>query len=102
MSFTYLQEVTLPQTITRIENNAVRYTDLTEITIPAVCEYLGDDPFQGVPLVSVYVMSTTPPTINNNPFNTRTIRNIYVPAESVALYKETWTRYQNLIQAMPQ
>ena len=102
MSYTYLQEVTLPQTITRIENNALRFTYLTEITIPAACEYLGADSFQGVPLVSVYVMATTPPTINSNPFNTSTIRNIYVPAESVALYKETWTRYQNLIQAIPE
>jgi len=100
MSGSHLQEVTLPQSITRIENNAFRYTDLTEITIPAACEYLGADSFQSVPLVSAYVMSTTPPTINSNPFNTSTIRNIYVPAESVALYKETWTRYQSLIQAM--
>lgn len=101
MAGSHLQEVTLPQSITRIENNALRFTYLTEITIPAACEYLGADSFQGVPLVSVYVMATTPPTINSNPFNTSTIRNIYVPAESVALYKETWTRYQNLIQAMP-
>lgn len=100
MAGSHLQEVTLPQSITRIENNALRFTYLTEITIPAACEYLGADSFQGVPLVSVYVMATTPPTINSNPFNTSSIRNIYVPAESVALYKETWTRYQSLIQAM--
>lgn len=101
MSFSPLQEVTLPQTITRLESNALRYTMLTEITIPAACEYLGADSFQNVPLVSVYVMATTPPIINRNPFDTSTIRNIYVPVESVALYKETWTMYQNLIKAMP-
>lgn len=100
MSGSHLCELTLPQTIKRLEANALRLTDLTRITIPSGCVFLGADSFQSVPLISVTMLGVTPPEISNNPFNTRTLQVIYVPAESVALYKETWTRYQNLIQAM--
>ena len=49
----------------------------------------------------IYMHSKTPPEVANNPFGK--VRNIYVPAESVNLYKTApnWSEYAEHIVAMP-
>ena len=90
-------------------------TSLTEMTLPASITSIGAYAFQQCyGLQKITILATTPPTLElapgNNNANTYqfTFRYpdtypIYVPAESVELYKTTerWSYYASRIQAIP-
>jgi hypothetical protein len=67
---TYLTSITLPHTITKIESSAFANANN---------------------LSSLTVYATTPPILEGDPFiNTETQLTIYVPAESLTDYQNTW------------
>ena len=54
-------------------------------------------------LTSVTIEATTPPTLGNNVFYNTNECPIYVPSESVEIYKAAngWSNYASRIQAIP-
>lgn len=75
-----------------------------DLIIPEGVTSIGDGAFYECGLFnSVIVNCTTPPTIGADVFdNTIILTNIYVPAESVDLYKSAsgWSTYANIITAI--
>lgn len=119
---TSLTDITIPNTVTRINTNAfygstlrsVTYQGtsglqrieagafsglnyLTTITIPASVNYIGNSAFAGSSqLASVTVLGTTPATIGSNVFaGNASGRKIYVPDEQVTTYQGAagWSTY---------
>ena len=119
---TSLTDITIPNTVTRINTNAfygstlrtVTYQGtsglqrieagafsglnyLTTISIPASVNYIGNSAFAGSSqLASVTVLRTTPATLGNNVFaGNASGRKIYVPDEQVATYQGAagWSTY---------
>ena len=46
-------------------------------------------------------MATVPPSLDHYAFDTNSVFDIFVPAESVNVYKSEWTEYADRIQAIP-
>ena len=90
-----LQSITLPIGLTKIGYFAFRNCgSLKTITIPETVSTIGKLAFQfASSLVSVYFTSTTPPTFDGgSPFYSNGDGfTIYVPMESVELYKSKWS-----------
>ena len=104
MYCTSLASVTLPEGLTSIPDNCFYCCiSLTSVTLPASLESIGLSAFYYCSsLESVTVNATTPPTLGNNVFaNTADALTVYVPAESVATYKENWSAYEDKIVAIP-
>ena len=125
-----LTSITIPNSVTSIGNYAFYYcTNLTSITIPNSVTTIGHGAFSscsgltsvtignGVTtigqsafsncsgLTSITVQATTPPSLgDNSPFaGNASGRKIYVPSESVNIYKSTsvWLDYASDIEAIP-
>ncbi len=100
-----LTSVTIPNSVTSIENNAFYIcTSLTSVTIPNSVTSIGGAAFWSCrSLTSVTNEATTPQEINSNVFNNVNISKIplYVPAQSIDLYKaaDVWKKFD--IQAIP-
>ena len=90
-----LKNITLPYGLTTIGVATFRYCErLKTITIPETVSTIGHLTFQfASSLVSVYFTSTTPPTFEGGgPFYANGEGfTIYVPMESVELYKNEWS-----------
>lgn len=101
-----LESVTMSNSIVSIGvyafNNCPK---LTSITIPSTTKEIGYEAFrQCSRLSSVTVLAVTPPTLGSNVFALNANnRKIYVPAESVDIYKAAngWSTYASAIEAIP-
>lgn len=100
-----LKSINIPNGTTSIGNNAFQSTGLTSVTIPNSVTSIGGASFYGCSsLTSVTILATTPPTlVNANAFKNTNNCPIYVPAESVNLYKNAtnWSSLASRIQAIP-
>ena len=123
-----LTEITIPNNVTSIGKKAfeecsnlvsvnslgsITYIDeftfydcakLRNVTIPASVISIGNAAFYRCSNLTLYCKPTTPPTLDNNAFPYKTsLSAIYVPAESVNLYKgETnWIEYADYIFVEP-
>lgn len=99
----------IPNTVTKIEYSAFyNNSKLTAITIPNSVTTLEGESFRYCSkLESVTIESTTPPTMRHTVYgtyetfgNNKAGRKIYVPAESVDIYKsaEGWSKYADYIE----
>ena len=101
-----LTSVTIPNSVTSIGDYAfMACNSLTSVTIPSGVTSIGDKAFNPCDrLTSVIIHATTPPTLEGNPFvKLYNTLKIYVPSESVDVYKSasTWGDYTSFIQAIP-
>jgi len=102
-SCTALKSVTIPDSVTSIGGNAFsNCTSLTSVTIPDSVTEIGGWVFSDcTSLIDVYCKATTPPTATGGlMFDDNALdRKIYVPAESVELYKgaDWWSNYADYI-----
>ena len=100
---TSLTSVTIPDSVTSIGSYAFRNcTSLTSVTIPDSVTSIGDYAFYYCSgLTSVYCKATTPPTGSASMFDNNALdRKIYVPRNSVEIYKtaEYWSEYAAYIE----
>ena len=95
---TALTSVNLPNSLISIYQEAFSNTSLTTITIPENVNYLGYNAFVETNLTSVYVQASVPPLVEEllggfkGLFTTSENFCIYVPKESVKLYKSATVR----------
>lgn len=89
-----LKEITLPDYTVKIGDRAFSYTSLKRLDIPASVNYLGEYLINYSSIADLYIHALTPPElagrlVENYP------PNIYVPGESIELYKEApfWSLY---------
>lgn len=100
-----LTSVTIPNSVTSIGQQAFSYcSGLANVTIGSGVTSIGNQAFGNCSgLESVTVEATTPPTLGGtNVFYNTNDCPIYVPAESVEIYKATqyWSNYPLRIQAI--
>ena len=101
-----LEDFILPNTLQTVGQNAFQGCDsIVSVTIPESVTKLYQCCFRGDNLKTVIVLSTTPPPAQQGLMfgNTNLSQlKIYVPAESVDLYKQAnyWSTYKSNIRAM--
>ena len=96
-----LTEYTIPEGVTAIGPQAFAQSSLKKVTISEHVTEIGDSAFSYASKLSeVYCKSTTPPTLGTGVFaSNATGRKIYVPSESVDIYKAAanWSAYADVI-----
>lgn len=98
-------DIDLPKVKT-IGNFAFGNTSSVNFRIGADCTSIGGRIFYSAGVTNLYCLATTPPTLGGN-FNDASgyqgVQHIYVPAESVDLYKSAnnWSNYASIIEAIP-
>lgn len=94
-----MTSVTLPKELVTIGGDAFCWNEaLTTITIPEKVTTIGDRAFTGSKLLTtIYCKPVTPPTLPGSSHFTASGKTIYVPAASVAAYKEAWPDYADCI-----
>lgn len=99
-----LKTVTLPETLQIITQEAFYFcTSLSSVTLGGNVTSIGNRAFAYCSsLTSITIKATTPPYLGMGAFN-GTNCPIYVPAESVEVYKSasSWSGYASRIQAIP-
>lgn len=97
---TSLRSINIPEGVTTIGYDAFNRTALTSIIIPSTITFIDIGAFSNSPLESVTILATTPPTLASSAFNSGKLQTIYVPAESVELYKSAsnWNAYADYIE----
>lgn len=99
-----LSSITIPNSVTTIGEYAfTQCSGLTSITIPSGVTTIGGYAFDRCEnLTAITVEATTPPTLTGNYTFRYTTCPIYVPCDSVNLYKTTegWSSYKNRIQGI--
>ena len=101
-----LSEITIPDSVTTIANSAFQdCSGLTHIDIGSgVTSINSGNVFKDcTSLTGITINAATPPTIRSSTFSNTNNCPIYVPAESVNLYKtaQYWSTYASRIQAIP-
>ena len=98
---TDLTSVTISNSVTTIGNNSFNgCTGLASVTIPNSVTTIGDGVLSGCTnLTAITILCETPPSIQSSALTSNCP--IYVPANSVDLYKSTWTSFADRIQAIP-
>ena len=106
-----LREINIPTTYnyTKIGYNTFKNcSGLTTVTIPANIREIESEAFYGcIKLDSIVCKATTPPTLtefgaNNTIFTNTNECPIFVPDNSVDIYKGRWTAYRDRIMGMSQ
>ena len=94
-----LTSYTIPAGITEIGANAFERGAITSITVPVSVTKIGNNAFSNSNTSSIYFKSTTPAeiTLLYNPWVIDENIVLYVPAESVAVYKASWSDYADAI-----
>jgi hypothetical protein len=89
--FPELTTVILGDGITSIGEGAFTRNDkLTSVTLGRNVTEIGDDAFSWAGTISEFTIQTPiPPEINNTVFGNSSIETLYVPAESVELYRKS-------------
>lgn len=99
-----LREVRLPNTLVTISANALSGTNISEIDIPESVEFISNTAFKKCSnLRSMIVHATIPPTSEEaDKKRVSNLCTIYVPGESLQLYKESpyWRAHFNQIEAI--
>ena len=102
---TNLKSITLASSITSIEEYAFQYCyALTSIELPSSVTSIGKGAFERCSaLASFTIFATIPPVVGESLFIDTNDFPIFVPAESVDIYKsaENWSDYADRIQAIP-
>lgn len=101
-----LTSVSIPDSVTTIGESAFYVcSGLTSVTIGSGVTSIGMYAFNGCSsLQSITCLAVTPPTLDNsNAFDYTNNCPIYVPSQSVSVYKSTggWSYYANRIQPIP-
>ena len=95
-----LTSLTLPNAVVSIGNYAFSgCSGLATLTIPDSVESIGSYAFSGCSgLASIIVLAETPPTIENNSFNSVYNIPLYVPCQSVGVYGSTnyWRSFSSI------
>lgn len=96
-----MTSVTLPKELVTIGGDAFCWNEaLTTIAIPEKVTTIGDRAFTGSKLLTtIYCKPVTPPALPGSSHFTASGKTIYVPAASVAAYKEAWPDYADCIVA---
>lgn len=99
-----LKSVNIPNSVTSIsEMTFLECSSLTSISIPKDVTVIGGMAFQGcTSLIELYCYALTPPDIGYDALKRANKCKIYVPAESVDVYKVVngWKEYASRIQAI--
>lgn len=97
---TSLRSINIPEGVTTIGDDAFNRTALTSIIIPSTITFIAIGAFMSSPLESVTILATTPPSLGSGAFSNGKLQTIYVPAESVELYKSStnWNAYADYIE----
>ena len=81
-----------------IGGSAFRYCDnLSSVNIGTSITNIASYAFNGCSSLKLTIAATTPPTIGSNVFTIGAT--IYVPSESLELYKTKWSSYKTMIEA---
>ena len=101
-----LKSIIIPDTVVKIEDMALcGCTSLTEITIPKNVTKINMQAFNGCSgLTRITCLAVTPPKLyGTDVFYDTNNCPIYVPAESVSIYKaaSVWSSFSSRIQAIP-
>ena len=98
-----ITNINIPESVTSIGNYAFQSTSLTEITIPSSVTEIGYNilDYNNV-ITSITILATTPPTLSSKSISGSNNCPIYVPAESVDAYKAAtnWSALADRIQAI--
>ncbi len=101
---TGLTEVVIPESVTKIGTIAFKgCTGLTAVTIPNRVTEIGQWAFENCTnLKSIYVYNPTPPTANNDTFDSATFSDatLYIPTGSLSAYQEAdvWKEFLNIVE----
>ena len=97
-----LKEVIIPNSVTIIDDYAFHGGHgVRDITIPSSVTYIGSQCFADTYMNGITINAQTPPTLgDDNVFTNTNNCPIYVPANSVNAYKETWPEYADRIMAI--
>ena len=97
-----LTSVTISNRVTGIGAGAFEYcTSLSEITLPDTVTGIGNEAFAYCSgLTSITCLAITPPALGPNAFYHVYNYKIYVPCDSVADYRESWSAYKYNIQGI--
>ncbi len=99
-----LNDIVIPEKVTSIGSSAFwGCSNFNDIVIPENVTYIGPYLFVGCTgLRSITVLPETPPNTAAYPlFDNSSDVPIYVPKESVSLYKEKWSQYSSRIFPIP-
>ena len=100
-----ITSITIPSSVTSIGNYAFSgCTSLSSLTIPNSVANINTSAFQSCSgLTSITINATTPMTLGSRAFNNTNDCPIYVPCESVGVYRAAsgWNAYASRIQGVP-
>ncbi len=88
-----LPEITIPDKVTSVGNGAFTGSKLTSITFPSTVTSIGDAALSNCAnLRSVFILSTTPPTLGSNTsLGSNPSTRVYVLNSKLAAYQQAWS-----------